>query len=72
MLVCEVADAPDHGPEDDLDNSAVPSDTTDHDQAADPTSSQTTADWSLGLIFQLFVFHFVSLTFHLAKRGSTC
>ena len=39
MLVCEVADAPDRGPKDDLDNSAVPSDTTYHDQAADPTSS---------------------------------
>ena len=33
------ADAPDRGPKDDLDNSAVPSDTTDHYQAADPTSS---------------------------------
>ena len=39
MLVCEEADAPDRGPKDDLDNSAVPSDTTYHDQAADPTSS---------------------------------
>ena len=27
----DFADAPDHGPEDDLDNSAVPPDTTDHD-----------------------------------------
>ena len=39
MLVCEVADAPDRGPKDYLDNSVVPSDTTDHDQTADPTSS---------------------------------
>ena len=39
MLVCEVADAPDRGPKDDLDNSDVPPNTTDHDQTADPTSS---------------------------------
>ena len=39
MLVCEVADAPNRDHEDDLDNSAVPPDTTDHDQTADPTSS---------------------------------
>ena len=37
--LADIADAPDRGPKDDLDNSAVPPDTTDHDQAADPTSS---------------------------------
>ena len=37
--VADDADAPDRGPKDDLENSAVPPDTTDHDQAADPTSS---------------------------------
>ena len=39
MLVCEIADAPDRDPEDDLDNSDVPPNTTDHDQTANPTSS---------------------------------
>ena len=39
MLVCEIADAPDCDPEDDLNDSAVPPDATGHDQAADPTSS---------------------------------
>ena len=39
MLVCEIADAPDRDPEGDLADSAVPPDTTDHDQTADPTSS---------------------------------
>ena len=39
MLVCEVTNAPDRDHEDDLADSAVPSDATGHDQAADPTSS---------------------------------
>ena len=39
MLVCEIADAPDRDPEDDLADSAVPPDATGHDQAADPPSS---------------------------------
>ena len=39
MLVCEVADAPDRDHEDDLADSAVPSDATGHDQAVYPPSS---------------------------------
>ena len=39
MLVCKIADAPDRDLEDDLADSAVPPDTTGHDQATDPTSS---------------------------------
>ena len=39
MLVCKIADAPDRYLEDDLADSAVPPDTTGHDQATDPTSS---------------------------------
>ena len=59
MLVCKIADAPDRDLEDDLADSAVPPDTTDHDQTADPTSSQTIADWSLlYFYFQFLVFLF--------------
>ena len=73
MLVCEVADAPDRDPKDDLADSDVPPDATGHDQAIDPTSSQTFADWSLiHFYFSAFSISIQSLTFSFAKKGSTC